>query len=139
MTYRIEHGTVPILETDFDAEAIRHHQNIGEQNCRIEIETPDRLQRDFGRQVGRVAQIQKGSGRLPQFPVFRQIAPGLTHEPDRRRRYRFARQHAQNRLIGHRMGLSGIGVGIGSEIGLRSGETTPQASRGLSSRLLRVS
>ena len=62
---------------------MRHDQNIGKQDRRIEIEPPERLQRHFARQLGIIAQIKERSGLRPQLPVFRQIASGLAHEPDR--------------------------------------------------------
>ena len=45
------------------------------------LDAPHRLQRDFGREIRRAAQLQK-CVVLPQRAVFRHVAAGLPHEPD---------------------------------------------------------
>ena len=41
---------------------IGHHQDVGEQDRRIEAVAPDRLQRHLGRQLRRVAQVEEAAG-----------------------------------------------------------------------------
>ena len=86
------------LERHRAAERVRHDQNIGEQDRGIEAEAADRLQRDFRCKLGREAQIEKAPRALAQRAIFRQIAPGLAHEPHRRRRLRAARQDFEDRF-----------------------------------------
>jgi hypothetical protein len=86
------------LEGDRAAERVRHDQNVGEQDRGIEAEAPDRLERDFRRKLGREAQIEEAPGTFPQRAIFRQIAPGLAHEPDGWRGLRAAGQHFEDRF-----------------------------------------
>ena len=67
------------------AERMRHDQNIREQNCGIEAEPPDRLQRYLGGKFRIEHKIEEAAGLFAQRAIFRQIAPGLAHQPDRRR------------------------------------------------------
>ncbi len=67
-------------------ERIRHDENVREQDRRVEAVAPDRLQRDFRGQRRIVAKVEKTSGLGARRAILRQVAPGLTHQPDRRRR-----------------------------------------------------
>jgi hypothetical protein len=58
------------------------------------------LQRDFGGVFGREAEIEEAAGPGAQFPIFRQIAAGLPHHPDRRHLLPMARKHFDERLWG---------------------------------------
>ena len=71
------------------AEAFGDHEDVAEQNRRVEVEPADRLERDLGGEFGRPDQFQKGMLFL-QFAVFRQGAAGLPHQPDGRAIHRAA-------------------------------------------------
>ena len=77
---------------------MRHDEDVREQDRGVEAEAPDRLQRDLGGAARVVAEIEERAGLGAQLAVFREIAAGLAHEPDRRRPDRLAAEHAQNRL-----------------------------------------
>src|SRR3546814_12071807 len=57
------------------------HEDIGKQDRAVETETPDRLQRHFGRRLGIVAELEEPALGLPQRAIFGQIASGLAHQP----------------------------------------------------------
>ena len=86
------------LEAHALAERVGHHQNVGEQDRGVEAEAADRLQRRLGGEGGRVAEVDEGARRGADFPVFREVAPGLTHQPHRRNRLAFAVQRGEKRL-----------------------------------------
>ena len=83
---RFELGTFAFLEPDLLAERIGHHEDVGEDDGGIEPEPPHRLQRDLDRLVRRVAEFEERARRRPDGAILRQVAPGLAHQPDRRRR-----------------------------------------------------
>ena len=69
---------------------MRHDQDVGKEDRCVEIEAAHRLQRHLRRKLRREAEIEERTRRLPRFPVFRKIATGLPHDPDRRRIERLA-------------------------------------------------
>ena len=62
-----------------------NNQNVGKDDRGIEIEAPDRLQRHLGGMLRCKAEIEEAAGLLTQRAIFRQIAAGLPHHPERRR------------------------------------------------------
>ena len=82
------HGKVHDHAAGF-AETVRlthrlgNDEDVAEQDRRIESESPNRLERDFGGKPGRLNQFQKRM-LLLQFAILRQGAPGLPHQPDGR-------------------------------------------------------
>ena len=78
---------------------MRHDQNIRKQDRRIEAEAPDRLQRHFGGKLRIEAEIEEIAGLFAHRPVFRQIPPGLPHQPDRRRPRSPMIEHVEERLV----------------------------------------
>src|SRR5882672_9198078 len=82
------HGIEPrafaYLEAHRAAERVGNDENVGEDDRGIEIETADRLQRDLGGELRREAQIEEAAGLGAELAIFRQIAAGLPHHPDRR-------------------------------------------------------
>ncbi len=54
------------LEGHGAAERVRHHQNVGEQDCGIEAEAADRLQRRLGGEFGREAEVEEAPGAFAQ-------------------------------------------------------------------------
>ena len=81
---RVEPRPVAVDERDALAQRIGHHQDVGEQDRRVEAVAPDRLQRHFCGKGWIVAEVEKAPGLRPHRPVFRQVAAGLPHQPDRR-------------------------------------------------------
>ncbi len=61
---------------------MRHDQDIGKQDRAVETEPPDRLHGDFGGRFAIVNQFEEPALFGPKFPVFRQIASRLAHQPD---------------------------------------------------------
>src|SRR5262245_19750525 len=78
---------------------MRNDQDVGEQDRAIEPETADRLQCHYGRQLRRETQIQERAGVAPDLAIFRQIASGLAHHPDRRHGLTLAGEHLAERLM----------------------------------------
>ena len=76
-------------EIEGDAHRLERQQQIGEQDGGVDFDTAHRLQRDFGGQIGRAAQVEQRIA-LAQRAVFAHVAAGLAHEPDRRRVDRLA-------------------------------------------------
>ncbi len=74
------------LEPDFLAERVGNHEDVGEDDRRIEAEATDRLQRDLDGLFRRVAEFEERSGRGADGAILRQVASRLPHQPDRRRR-----------------------------------------------------
>ena len=95
---RLEAWPFASLEGDCAAECVRHDQDVGEQDCGIEAEAADRLQRDFRCKLGREAQIEEAPRPLAQRAIFRQVTPGLAHEPHGWRRLRAAGQDFEDRF-----------------------------------------
>ena len=90
---RIEPRAFAGLEPHRAAERVGDHQNVREDDRGVELEAADRLQRDLGGVFRREAQIEKAAGLGAQFAIFRQIAAGLPHHPDRRYRLPAAGKH----------------------------------------------
>jgi hypothetical protein len=83
---------------------VRHREDVGEQDRRIEIETPERLQRDFAGQFRIAAQAHEVARLLTQLAVLGQIAAGLPHDPYRCARHRLAQQRAYQEIVSERRG-----------------------------------
>ena len=77
-------------ETDIAPQGVRNDEDIREQDSRVEPEAPYGLQRDFRRQFRIVAEIEERAGLGARRAILGQIAPGLAHQPDRRRVERFS-------------------------------------------------
>ena len=68
-------------EIEPDAHRFERQQEIREENRGVDVDPANRLQRDFGRQIGRAAQLEQGVA-FAQRAVLAHVAPGLSHEPD---------------------------------------------------------
>ena len=95
---RIEPRSFAVFKDDALTKSVSHDENIGEQDRGVEAETPDRLQGRLRRQGGRIAKIEKCLRAGAQFPVFRQIATRLAHEPDWGPRLAFPSESAEEGL-----------------------------------------
>ena len=83
---RIEPRPLALFECHALAQRMRHHQDIGKQDRRVEPEAPDRLQCDLCRTLSVKAQIEEPGRLLADCPVLRKVAASLPHQPDRRHR-----------------------------------------------------
>ena len=101
---RIEPRAFADFEPHRAAERVGDHQNVGEDDRGIEAKTADRLQRDFGGAFRIEAQIEEAAGLGAQLAIFRQIASGLPHHPDRRHRLPVAGQHFNKGFGGRFLG-----------------------------------
>ena len=109
---RIEPRAFAGLEPHRAAERVGNDENIREDDRGIEVETADRLQRDFGGIFRREAQIEKAAGLGAQFAIFRQIAAGLPHHPDRRYRLPAAGKHFKEGFDGVESGSSVVPLAV---------------------------
>ena len=103
---RIEPRAFAGLEAHGAAERIGDHENIGEDDRGIEIETADRLQRHLGGILRREAEIEKAAGLGAQLAILRQIAAGLPHHPYRRHLLPAAGQYLEKGFHGGFLGQS---------------------------------
>src|SRR5476651_108304 len=85
------------------------NKNVAEQNRGVETETANRLQRNFRREFGRLDELQK-SVFLLELAIFRQRAPGLTHQPYGRAIYRLAARGGKETLAICQRGRGGFGL-----------------------------
>ena len=99
---RVEARAVARFKADALAERVGHDENVGEQDRGVEAETADRLQCRLDGEGGVVAKIEEGRGFRPKLAVFRQVAPRLAHEPNRRRRLTLAGERGEERFASAR-------------------------------------
>ena len=92
---RFEARSFALDEPQLLAESLRDDEDVGEQDRSVEAEAANRLERDLGSKLGIVAQRQEAAGLGPDLAILGQIAPGLTHQPDRGNLERLAGQCAQ--------------------------------------------
>ena len=71
-------------EVEGDAHRLERQQQIGKQNRRVHLDAAHRLERDFGREIGRSTEIEQRIA-LAQRAVLAHVPAGLAHEPDWRR------------------------------------------------------
>jgi hypothetical protein len=98
LTQRFEPWTLTLFKTNTLTKRVRYHQNIGEQDRGIKTEAADRLQRYFRCKLWVEAKIEKSAGFFANSPIFRQIASGLTHQPNWRRSAGLTCQRAEQRF-----------------------------------------
>ena len=92
-------------EVEADAHRLERQQQIGKQDRGVDVDPPHRLQRDFGGEIGRSAEIEQRIA-LAQRAVLAHVPAGLAHEPDRRRVDRLPAAGAEEsanrrRSVGH--------------------------------------
>ena len=107
---RVEPRAFADFETHITAERVGNDQDIGEDDGGVEVEAADRLQRYFGGEVRREAQVEKAAGLGADFTVFRQIAAGLAHHPDRRDGLPAAGKHLKERFDGQGLCQADVSV-----------------------------
>src|SRR5262245_55576909 len=82
-------------EFNFPAKREGHDKDIGEQDCRIEAKSLDRLQCYFSGKLRIKTKVEKSSGLFTNYPVLWKIPACLPHQPYWRSCFVFAVQHAQ--------------------------------------------
>ncbi len=86
-------------ESQVLTECKRNDQDVAEQDRGIELrKAAKRLERDLRRRLAVIDEVEEAALLRPQGAIFGQIAPGLTHQPHRRRRNTFSTKHRQKRL-----------------------------------------
>ena len=85
--------------------------SMSEKNGGVETEAADRLQRRFGGERRGVTEVDERRSFGADFAIFRQIAPGLAHQPDRRRLLSAAGEGGQEFVVRRRSGEGGGGHG----------------------------
>ena len=95
----VELGTFAGSKANGLAKRMRDHQDVGEQDSGIEAEPSHRLERHFRREFRREAKVEEITDPVPHLAIFRQIATGLTHQPDRRRHTPPAVENVKNGFI----------------------------------------
>ena len=83
------------LEADLLSERIGNDEDVREQDRGVEAEAADRLERHLDRLVRIVAELEERAGPGTDRPIFRKVAAGLPHQPERRRPYRFTAKRLQ--------------------------------------------
>jgi hypothetical protein len=78
---------------------MRYHQDVRKQDGGVEAEPADRLERYLDGIVRRENQIEKIAGFLPQGTIFRQVSPGLPHQPDRWRTMRNTIKNIEKQFV----------------------------------------
>src|SRR5262249_12715778 len=81
------------------SERMRDDENVGEQDSGIETKPAHRLQRYFRSELRRKAERSKISSLLPNGLIFRQVAPGLAHQPYRWRTTALTVEHIDQRFV----------------------------------------
>ncbi len=100
----LEPGPLALLEPDLLAERVRDHQDVGEQDRRVEPETAYRLQRHLDGVVRRIAHVEEPACTGARLLVLGQVPPRLAHQPDRLRPHGLAVEnphHSARRSVGH--------------------------------------
>src|SRR5262245_66249076 len=65
---------------------MRNDEDVREDDRRVELKPPHRLQRHFGHKLRVEAKIEETRDLRPHLAIFREIAAGLPHQPNRWRR-----------------------------------------------------
>ena len=79
----VVHPRAVVVEGEGRAHRLQRHQDVAEQDGRVEAEAPDRLQRDLAGQLRGLAQLDERD-LLAHGAVLGQVAARLAHDPDRR-------------------------------------------------------
>ncbi len=68
-------------EIEPDTQRLERQQEVRKENRGVDVDPANRLKRDFGRQIGRSAQLEQRVA-FAQRAVLAHVASGLSHEPD---------------------------------------------------------
>ena len=122
---RVGHdGPDPGDDVEVDADGLERHDDVAEEDGRVDAVAPHGLQRDLGDEVGAHARLEHRDA-LTDGAVLRQRTPGLAHEPHRRPGHRLAARSADE------VALAGVWRGSGrhrSILPRRARAPAPRAS-----------
>jgi hypothetical protein len=63
---------------------VGNDENVAEQNGGVHAISAQRLQRRLAGEVRRIAELKEVALPFPKGAIFRQVAAGLAHQPERR-------------------------------------------------------
>jgi hypothetical protein len=89
-------GPGAVVEVELHAHRLDRDEDVAEDDAGVHAVAAERLERDLGREIRRLAQTEEG-GLAADLLVLGQIAPGLTHDPDRRAVHRLPAAGLQER------------------------------------------
>jgi hypothetical protein len=95
----LELGTLALGEIQAQAHGVRHGEDVGEQDGRVQVVARQGLQGDLGGQGRRLAQVQEAARPGTCRAVFREVAAGLAHQPGRRVAGGLPQQRAQEGIV----------------------------------------
>src|SRR5690606_1292758 len=121
--HALQDRPLALAELHLASERVRHDEDVGEQDRGVHAEPRDRLQGHLRCERGGVAETEKRPRARPHRPIFRQIAAGLAHQPERRTFSDLATQRTQKQAIGH----------VVNSRGRRGSNARPERVRTLSS------
>ena len=93
-------GPGPRGDVDAEADGVDGHDDVREQDGRVDAISADRLQGDLRRQVGLFDGVEDRAVAAPG-PVLGQTAAGLAHEPHRRAGHRLPPRCSEEDRVGH--------------------------------------
>ena len=103
----LDHRADALDELDVDAHAEHGGHDVREQHGRVDVVTPDRLQRHLGAELGCPRELEERVP-LPQRAILGQRAPGLPHEPDGRALHLLAPESAHQKRLGHARSVAAV-------------------------------
>src|SRR5439155_25958963 len=109
----IKGRTLSLSEVKSQDHRVGNGENVREQDCRIQRETLEGLQRHFSCERGRFAQGEEAPRAAPRLVIFGKVAPRLAHQPNRRVRGRLPEQRPYQRVVlqrSHRLTASSGGA-----------------------------
>src|SRR3546814_6180170 len=92
--------TFSCFEPDSLAQGIWYDQYVRKKDRSVETKSPQRLQCDLSRCLAVIDQLETAAFFRSKFTIFRQIAPRLPHQPDRRHVLFFPAQYGEQFLGG---------------------------------------
>ena len=137
-TARATTGPTPGTMSRSTPIGLERHDDVGEEDRRVDAVAADRLQRDLGDEVGVGAGVEH-RGALAQRAVLRQRPAGLAHEPDRRVRHRLAAAGAHEGGVARASRAAAPGAGdVASSRHRPTGARPPGGRTAVAPRVTRV-
>src|SRR5688572_21970874 len=87
------------------AHRVRNREDVGEHDRGIELKALERLQRHLGGERRRLGELEEAAGFRARRVVFREIAAGLAHQPNRRVGRGLAGERPQQSVVSRRFAL----------------------------------
>ena len=77
----LDRRSLAVDEVEVDAHRLERQQQIGKENRGVDVDSADRLERDFRGEIGRAAQLEQRIA-FAERAIFAHVPAGLAHEPD---------------------------------------------------------